>query len=143
MLELEITESSLMANRERALAVLTHLKEIGINISVDDFGTGYSSLAYLKDLPVSELKIDRSFVKDMVEQTRNRAIVQSTIDMAHHLGLRVVAEGVEDQSTWELLGHVGCDTAQGYFLSRPVVAERLLEFKSHLESSSFELDQAA
>jgi EAL domain-containing protein (putative c-di-GMP-specific phosphodiesterase class I) len=84
----------------------------------------------LKDLPVHELKIDRSFVKDMLEQPRNRAIVQSTVDLAHHLGMRVVAEGVEDRGTWELLGRVGCDMAQGYFLSRPVSGERILDWRA-------------
>jgi diguanylate cyclase (GGDEF)-like protein/PAS domain S-box-containing protein len=130
-LVLEITESSLMANPDRALAVLTQLSGAGINIAVDDFGTGYSSLAYLKDLPVHELKIDRSFVKDMLEQPRNLAIVQSTVDLAHHLGMRVVAEGVEDQGTWELLGRVGCDMGQGYFLSKPVAGERILDWQPH------------
>jgi diguanylate cyclase (GGDEF)-like protein/PAS domain S-box-containing protein len=129
-LELEITESSLMANPDRALWVLSELNRVGIKIAVDDFGTGYSSLAYLKDLPVHELKIDRSFVRDMLEQPRNRAIVQSTVDLAHHLGMRVVAEGVEDHGTWELLGRVGCDMAQGYFLSKPVAAERILDWQT-------------
>jgi EAL domain-containing protein (putative c-di-GMP-specific phosphodiesterase class I) len=128
-LVLEITESSLMANPDHALNVLTDLNVAGVKIAVDDFGTGYSSLAYLKDLPVHELKIDRSFVKDMLEQPRNLAIVQSTVDLAHHLGMQVVAEGVEDQGTWELLRRVGCDVGQGYFLSRPLLADGVLEHR--------------
>jgi len=129
-LVLEITESSLMANPDHALSVLTELSLAGVKIAVDDFGTGYSSLAYLKDLPVHELKIDRSFVKDMLQQPRNLAIVQSTVDLAHHLGMQVVAEGVEDQGTWELLGRVGCDMGQGYYLSRPVAADGILQWRT-------------
>ncbi len=142
-LELEITESSLMVYPDHALAVLTQLSEMGVRIAVDDFGTGYSSLAYLKDLPVHELKIDRSFVGDMREQTRNRAIVRSTIDLAHHLGLRVVAEGVEDQETWDFLAQVGCDVAQGYHLSRPLVAGAVLGWTRLRQAAPAKLDRAA
>jgi len=142
-LELEITESSLMVYPDHALAVLTQLSEMGVRIAVDDFGTGYSSLAYLKDLPVHELKIDRSFVGDMREQTRNRAIVRSTIDLAHHLGLRVVAEGVEDQETWDFLAQVGCDVAQGYHLSRPLVAGAVLGWTRLRQAAPANLDRAA
>jgi diguanylate cyclase (GGDEF)-like protein/PAS domain S-box-containing protein len=129
-LELELTESTLMADPSRAMAVLVQLSEMGLRMAVDDFGTGYSSLSYLKNLPVHELKVDRSFVRDMTGEPRDRAIVQSTIDMAHHLGLRVVAEGVEDEAAWQLLGRLGCDIAQGYFLSRPVPAAQLREWLS-------------
>jgi diguanylate cyclase (GGDEF)-like protein/PAS domain S-box-containing protein len=142
-LELEITESSLMEYPDLALAVLTQLSEMGVRIAVDDFGTGYSSLAYLKDLPVHELKIDRSFVGDMRQHTRNHAIVRSTIDLAHHLGLRVVAEGVEDRETWELLGLVGCDVAQGYHLSRPLPASRVLAWSRAPRSIATPFDKAA
>ncbi|HEV7666127.1 MAG TPA: EAL domain-containing protein [Chloroflexota bacterium] len=142
-LELEITESSLMVYPDLALGVLTQLSDMGIRIAVDDFGTGYSSLAYLKDLPVHELKIDRSFVGDMRQTTRNHAIVRSTIDLAHHLGLRVVAEGVEDQQTWDLLRSVGCDVAQGYYLSRPLAAERVLAWARAAYASPMDDRQAA
>ena len=95
---------------------------MGIKISVDDFGTGFSSLGYLKRLPVSELKIDKSFVTDMTRDENDAVIVRSTIDLAHNLGLTVVAEGVEDQDTWDLLQILGCDIAQGYMLSKPICA---------------------
>jgi diguanylate cyclase (GGDEF)-like protein/PAS domain S-box-containing protein len=142
-LEIEITESSLMADPSRALAVLTRLNEMGIRIAIDDFGTGYSSLAYLKDLPVHELKIDRSFVRGLTQQTRDRAIVRSMIDLAHHLGLRVVAEGVEDLSTWDLLVRLGCDLAQGYYLSRPRPAADILGWSEHIRAVEKGLDKAA
>jgi diguanylate cyclase (GGDEF)-like protein len=119
-LRVEITESSLMADPERALAVVTRLRALGVRISIDDFGTGYSSLAYLKRLPVDELKIDRSFVRHLTTDENDRAIVRSTIGLAHELGLDVVTEGVEDQATWELLTVLGCDSAQGYFVSHPL-----------------------
>jgi EAL domain-containing protein (putative c-di-GMP-specific phosphodiesterase class I) len=118
----EITESSLMADAARALEVLGRLRAMGVGISIDDFGTGYSSLAYLKRLPVDELKIDRSFVAHMVHDESDAAIVRSTVGLAHELGLSVVAEGVEDQATWEFLSGLGCDVAQGYFISRPMPA---------------------
>ena len=124
-LELEITESSIVADQVRALDVLGRLDEMGIGLSVDDFGTGYSSLAYLKDLPVRELKIDRKFVNNMTEDGDDAFIVRSTIDLGRNLGLRVVAEGVETQAVWDQLAELGCDTAQGYFLSRPLPAADL------------------
>jgi diguanylate cyclase (GGDEF)-like protein len=119
-LTIEITESSLMADAARALEVLEHLQAMGVAVSIDDFGTGYSSLAYLKRLPVNELKIDKSFVAHMASDDNDLAIVRSTVGLAHDLGLSVVAEGVEDQDTWDLLVDVGCDVAQGYFISRPL-----------------------
>jgi diguanylate cyclase len=125
LLRVEITESSLMADPERALAIMARLASLGVRIAIDDFGTGYSSLAYLKKLPADELKIDRSFVSGMRGDASNRAIVRSTIDLAHNLGLRVVAEGVEDAATWQLLAQLGCDEAQGYHLGRPAPAARL------------------
>ena len=96
-----------------------------MGVSVDDYGTGYSSLAYLKRLPVSELKIDRSFVRHMTEDAADAVIVRSTIDLGHNLGLRVVAEGVESQEAWGVLTAMGCDVAQGYYLSRPLPAAQL------------------
>jgi EAL domain-containing protein (putative c-di-GMP-specific phosphodiesterase class I) len=126
LLRLEITESGLMADPARALETLAALSRLGLHIAVDDFGTGYSSLSYLKRLPVDELKIDRSFVHEMVGDEGDRVIVRSTIDLAHNLGLRVVAEGVEDRATFSLLATLGCDEIQGYFVSKPLTADGLL-----------------
>jgi diguanylate cyclase (GGDEF)-like protein len=123
LLELEITESMLMTDPARAEATLTRLSRIGLTLSVDDFGTGYSSLANLKRLPVDVIKIDKSFVMEMAVDASDAAIVRSTIDLAHNLGLRVVAEGVESEDAWRHLETLGCDFAQGYYLSRPLPAE--------------------
>jgi diguanylate cyclase (GGDEF)-like protein len=120
MLELEITETIIMTDPIRARRVLTELAEMGLTISIDDFGTGYSSLAYLRDLPVTQLKIDRSFVQEMGRDLDDAVIVRSVVDLARNLGLQTVAEGVEDADTWEQLCALGCDSAQGYFLARPM-----------------------
>jgi diguanylate cyclase (GGDEF)-like protein len=125
LLLLEVTESAVMADPERALEVLGRLHTMGVGLAVDDFGTGYSSMAYLKQLPVDELKIDRSFVGHMATSPSDAVIVRSTIDLGHNLGLRVVAEGVETQRAWDELAALGCDTAQGYLLGRPVPAAEL------------------
>jgi diguanylate cyclase (GGDEF)-like protein len=117
---LEITESAIMDDPARALATLRVLSDAGFKLSIDDFGTGYSSLAYLQRLPVNELKIDRSFVKGLVSSAGDAAIVRSTIDLAHHLGLSVVAEGIEDAALFDALAAMGCDEGQGYHLSRPM-----------------------
>jgi EAL domain-containing protein (putative c-di-GMP-specific phosphodiesterase class I) len=124
-LTLEITESSMMIDPARTVATLGQLHAMGIVLSVDDFGTGYSSLSYLKRLPVQEVKIDRSFVMNMSTDENDAVIVRSTIDLGHNLGLRVVAEGVEDLESWHKLAELGCDHAQGYLMSRPVSAEEL------------------
>src|ERR1700759_5030063 len=121
-LELEITESMLMTDPARAEATLDRLSQIGLTLSVDDFGTGYSSLANLKRLPVDVIKIDKSFVMEMAVDASDAAIVRSTIDLAHNLGLRVVAEGVESEDAWRSLEALGCDYAQGVYLSRPLPA---------------------
>lgn len=118
----EITESAIMREPEQSLKVLNRLREFGISLSVDDFGTGYSSLAHLKRLPVQELKIDQSFVRDLDETSEDAVIVRSTIEMSHNLGLKVVAEGVEYEHSLRLLEHWQCDTAQGYLISRPLNA---------------------
>ncbi len=123
---IEITESALMADPERAMGVLFRLREMGVRIAIDDFGTGYSSLSYLKRLPVDEIKIDRSFIRDMATDDDDMAIVRSTIALGHDLGLSVVAEGMEDGATWDLLADVGCDIAQGYFVARPMAAQQLV-----------------
>jgi diguanylate cyclase (GGDEF)-like protein/PAS domain S-box-containing protein len=125
LLELEITESTMLANPARTKAVLGQLHALGIRLSIDDFGTGYSSLAYLRRLPIDEIKIDRSFVMTMTEEADDVAIVRSTIDLGRNLGLDVVAEGVETQEIWDKLRELGCKTAQGYYLSRPVPPEKL------------------
>jgi diguanylate cyclase (GGDEF)-like protein len=125
LLELEITESMLMLDPARAKATLERLSAIGLSLSVDDFGTGYSSLANLKRLPVDGIKIDKSFVIDMPHDQSDAAIVRSTIDLAHNLGLRVVAEGVESHEAWRRLEDLGCDLAQGFHVSRPVPAEAM------------------
>ena len=124
-LVLEITEEFLMADRGRARSILTRLRNTGIQISVDDYGTGYSSLSYLRDLPVDELKLDRSFILPMAHDTRAVALVASTIALAHSLGLRMVAEGVETIVSYTELTRLGCDQAQGYFMSRPVPTAEL------------------
>jgi diguanylate cyclase (GGDEF)-like protein len=124
-LTLEVTESAIMADPAKALRVLQALKAVGVMLSIDDFGTGYSSLAYLKNLPVDEVKIDKSFVLNLSRDPGDAVIVRSTIDMAHQLGLSVVAEGVEDANALELLGHWGCDAAQGFHMSRPLFIETL------------------
>ena len=118
-LELEITERVIMADPVRVRSVVEQLKETGVRIAIDDFGTGYSSFSYLKSLPVDVIKIDRSFVMGMMEDESDRAIVRSTIDLAHNLGLRVVAEGVEGKETLDELSRYGCDFAQGFYIGRP------------------------
>ena len=122
-LTLEITESGLMLDPERARTVLQRLSELGVRIAIDDFGTGYSSLAYLSRLPVHEVKIDQSFVAAMAEDERNAAIVRSTLDMGHNLGLVVVAEGIDREEAWRVLSYLGCDLGQGFYILRPSDAE--------------------
>jgi EAL domain-containing protein (putative c-di-GMP-specific phosphodiesterase class I) len=124
-LVLEVTESLLMADRERAVRVLAGLREAGVGVSIDDYGTGYSSLAYLAALPVTELKLDRTFVGAMTGSARSASIVTSTLQLAHALGLVFVAEGAEDQATVDALTALGCDVVQGYHLSRPLPADQL------------------
>ena len=122
-LQLEITESMIMSDPERALAIVGRLSELGVRLSVDDFGTGYSSLANLKRLPIDELKIDRSFVSPMMQDESDLIIVRSTINLGHDLGLKVIAEGVEDELTLKRLATLGCDLAQGFHLSRPLAPD--------------------
>jgi len=122
LLELEITESVIMADPMRARGVVTRLREMGVKVAIDDFGSGYSSLGYLKSLPVNDLKIDKSFVINMMEDSGDLVIVQSTIELAHNLGLTVIAEGVESDETWRRLRALGCDVAQGWLIGRPLPA---------------------
>jgi EAL domain-containing protein (putative c-di-GMP-specific phosphodiesterase class I) len=119
-LTLEITESHLMSDPARTAEVLHGLSSLGVRLSVDDFGTGYSSLAYLKQLPVTEVKVDKSFVSNLAEDAEDAAIVEAIITLAHTLRLDVVAEGVEDEATWDRLRELGCDQLQGYHLARPM-----------------------
>jgi diguanylate cyclase (GGDEF)-like protein/PAS domain S-box-containing protein len=125
LLEFEITESAMLADPARTKLILEHLSAMGIRLSIDDFGTGYSSLAYLKRLPVSEIKVDRSFVMSMEENEDDATIVRSTIDLGRNLGLDVVAEGVDSERVWDRLKTLGCTTAQGFYLSGPVPAPEL------------------
>ena len=124
-IELEITESALMTEPEKALHNLKQLHALGVQISIDDFGTGYSSLSYLRQMPIHKLKIDKTFVLEMNSNHGDRVIVESTINLAHNLGLKVIAEGVENKEVLALLNGLGCDEAQGYYMSRPHVADKL------------------
>jgi diguanylate cyclase (GGDEF)-like protein/PAS domain S-box-containing protein len=130
LLELEITESAIVTDMFRMRGVLERLGAMGLRLSVDDFGTGYTSLGYLRRLPISELKIDRSFVSHMATSEEDAVIVRSTIDLGRNLGLEVVAEGVEDADVLEVLRELGCDVAQGYLLSRPIPAVELTAWLS-------------
>ena len=117
---MEITESTIMNNPKKSIDILTRLDDLGIEISVDDFGTGYSSLTYLKTLPLSKLKIDKSFIMDMTYDENDAIIVRSTIDLAHNLGMSVIAEGIEEKESMDLLNILGCELGQGFYLSRPI-----------------------
>ncbi len=133
---LEITETSIMVDPERSLAILDRIHQKGVNLSIDDFGTGYSSLAYLKKLPVSELKIDKSFVTDMLINESDATIVNATIQLGHNLGMKVVAEGVEHQQTFNTLRSMGCDLQQGYFISKAVLPDSITNWVSPVELGS-------
>lgn len=130
-LQVEVTEDFLMSDRGRAHDILTRLRGQGIRIAVDDFGTGYSSLAYLRDLPIDQLKLDRSFVAPMTTDARAAALVSSTVVLAHSLGLTMVAEGIEDAESLAALAAFGCDEGQGFFMSRPVPAQDLDRWLAH------------
>jgi EAL domain-containing protein (putative c-di-GMP-specific phosphodiesterase class I) len=128
-LQIEVTESSLMEDPAGTLEVLRRLDSMGIKLFVDDFGTGYSSLSYLQKLPIDAIKIDKSFVLGLPDDKDSQVIVRSTIDMAHDLGLKVVAEGVENRQIWDRLIEMDCDVAQGAYVSEPVPAERFVEWQ--------------
>jgi diguanylate cyclase (GGDEF)-like protein len=123
LLTLELTEGAVMTDPDATIAVLHQLSGAGVRLSIDDFGTGYSSLAYLKQLPVDEVKLDKAFVMGMTVDADDEAIVSSTIELAHNLGLRIVAEGVEDRETWDALAVLGCELAQGHYVAPPMAAE--------------------
>ena len=135
-IELEITETAVMSEPVRAVECIRKLSALGFQVAIDDFGTGYSSMAYLKELLVAKIKIDKSFVKDMAVNHNDAVIVRSTVELGHNLGLKVVAEGVEDQMAWDKLKALGCDSAQGYFMGRPVPVG---EFMDWLEKSRWGL----
>lgn len=122
---LEITETALVTDATRAAVVLARLADAGVRLSLDDFGRGYTSLAYLRRLPVTELKIDKTFVMEMDRSSEDAAIVRSVVELGHNLGLLVTAEGVENASVLSSLTDFGCDTGQGFFLSRPLDADAL------------------
>jgi diguanylate cyclase (GGDEF)-like protein len=129
-LRMELTESFLMADSGRSTTVLDGLSDVGVGLSIDDFGTGYSSLSYLKRLPIEEIKIDRSFVMQMHVDANDFMIVRATVELGRNLGLRVVAEGVEDLDTFDRLAEFGCDEAQGYYISRPIPPEEFTRWLS-------------
>jgi EAL domain-containing protein (putative c-di-GMP-specific phosphodiesterase class I) len=124
-LKIEVTETALMADPTRSAEIFALLRVMGVKVSIDDFGSGYSSLAYLRQLPVDELKIDRSFVVGITPSAEEIAIVRSAIEIGHSLGLTVVAEGVETQVAWDILTDLGCDSVQGYLITRPLPARQL------------------
>jgi diguanylate cyclase (GGDEF)-like protein len=140
MLTLEITESSLLIDAPRARATINELHEVGVRLSIDDFGTGYSSLSYLRRLPVSELKIDQSFVANLLLDEQDEVIVRSTIELGHNLGLVVVAEGVENNEVLQQLQTFGCDIAQGYCISRPLPPEHFLSWLATTSLPSLKAD---
>lgn len=141
-LELEITESVIMAQGDSVIAALNALKSLGVRLAVDDFGTGYSSLAYLRNFPVDVLKIDRAFVRGLGCEEVDAAIVRAVIDLAHAIGLEVVAEGVETEDQREILAHLGCDLLQGYLISKPVPSaeiERLMRSEARSARADLQL----
>jgi diguanylate cyclase (GGDEF)-like protein len=125
-LKIEITESSIMADPAHALAILSMLQSMGVRLSIDDFGTGYSSLTHIRQLPIDEIKIDKSFVGGMTTSEADASIVRTVIDLARNLGKQVCAEGVETEAQWNRLVEMNCDLAQGYWISRPLPAEGLM-----------------
>jgi len=131
LLTLEVTESALMGELVTSLDILTRLRLKGISLSIDDFGTGYSSLSQLHKIPFTELKIDRSFVGNMAEDEEAQAIVKTCIILGHELNMKVVAEGIENQKTWDLLAGLNCDFAQGYFIAKPMPANDFIEWMKH------------
>lgn len=133
---LELTESSIMADPDHSRIMLTRLAEAGVRLSIDDFGTGYSSLSYLSRLPLDEIKIDRSFVNRMSQDARDASIVESTVGLGHALGLTVVAEGIEDETTMSLLARLGCDVAQGYHIGMPMHPAKLKEWFADREGAA-------
>lgn len=135
-LELEITETAVMTGTVRAVECIKRLNQLGLQIAIDDFGTGYSSMSRLKELLVAQIKIDKSFVKDMAVNHNDAMIVRSTVELGHSLGMKVIAEGVEDQAVWDKLKALNCDSAQGYYMGRPIPVEK---FNAWLQESPWGL----
>ena len=131
LLGLEITESTLMADPDRGLRALESLRAIGVQLAIDDFGVGYSSLSYLQRLPAYALKIDRSFVSRLTKDKNSESIVKLIIELGHSLGMKVIAEGIEDRKTWDVLADLHCDDAQGYFVARPMVGAAIPVWLAH------------
>lgn len=144
-LELEITESAIMGDPQRTMRTLTLIRDLGVDFTIDDFGTGYSSLAHLRKLPVTGMKIDKSFVQNMESDRDNAVIVRSIIDLGHNLGLKVTAEGVETQAARDMLASFACDEAQGYYYSYPIQAHEIAELfgKSRLSFTDSRLSAAS
>ena len=135
LIELEVTETAVMTEPILAIENIRLLSELGVTVSIDDFGTGYSSMAYLQKLLVAKIKIDKSFVMQMGKGGNEEVIVRSTIELAHNLGLKAVAEGVEDEATWDRLREMGCDSAQGYYMSKPLSPDNFMEWMQNSEWS--------
>ena len=129
LIQFELTESALKVDPSEARTTLQQFKRLGVQLFIDDFGTSHFSLSYLRVLPVDAIKIDQSFVKHMVANTDSAVIVRSTIDLGHNLGLKVVAEGVENGPIWERLGALRCDVAQGYLISMPMPGEQVEDWE--------------
>ena len=134
MLVLEVTESALMGNISTSLDILTRLRMKGFPLSIDDFGTGFSSLSHLHKIPFTELKVDQSFIFDLIEDSDSYAIVETCVMLGHKLDMEIVAEGVENEAIWDALLAMNCDIAQGYFISKPIPAD---EFIHWLENDNF------
>jgi EAL domain-containing protein (putative c-di-GMP-specific phosphodiesterase class I) len=124
-LEVEFTESAIARDRAHVVAQMSILRRSGMRIAIDDFGTGYSNLSYIQDLPVSTLKIDRAFIRDLATSAKSRTLVRTVISMAHDLGYEVVAEGIETQGAFDLLAAWGCDEGQGYLMAPPIPPEAI------------------
>jgi EAL domain-containing protein (putative c-di-GMP-specific phosphodiesterase class I) len=135
-LEVEVTETAVADDMKRIHQTLAELHHMGVRLAIDDFGTGYSSLAHLRKLPVDTIKIDKSFVQGLTKNEDDKAIVRATIELGHNLGLQVVAEGVEDQDTWDALSALGCDLVQGYLISRPLPAADLQQWFNRVVGKS-------
>ena len=138
---LEITESRFMQNVVACLDVVTRLRLKGFGLSIDDFGTGYASLEKLRQLPFTELKVDRMFVRNAHEDPIAHAILQSSVQLAHSLGMQVVAEGAETAMDWQCVVEAGCDTIQGYVIARPMSAAAFIEWKSNWDPAKYDLQQ--
>jgi EAL domain-containing protein (putative c-di-GMP-specific phosphodiesterase class I) len=138
-LQLEVTESALMVDPEQSHDILSRIRDLGIQIFLDDFGTGYSSLSYIAALPLHAVKIDRSFIARMMQHERHRAVVIAAISLAHSLGMRVVAEGVETADQVKAVSELGCDEIQGFFFSKPIPADEFVRWNAGLRWEQFGL----